>query len=770
GASGEALASMEAGVVSLAGSTQGLGHDVSAIGGTMAELNTRLGLTGDELTTTTGQFLDFTRLVGGDGVRNVQLVTRVMGDWGIENEGTGATLDMLFGAGQAFGIGVDNLAAKVVQFGAPLRQMGFTLEESVALFGKWEKEGVNAELAIGSLRIAAGQFARDNIPLRDGLNQTMEAIIGATDESEALAIAMDVFGARAGPDMAAAIREGRFELDSAIEALRATEGGLADAAERTIDFRDKFPLLLRQVQLSLLPMGDMLAGLAERALPAVQMAVEMALPIIGDILNSYVLPALETGADFIEGFFVELGRGEDVLGAIVEALLNWVGVGDGVAAFVIDLEQQIRALWEIVQPGIQFIVDLVTQFVGWQDILMALGAVVASIVIPIIISLLTTILPIIAVGALLIASIALVRNAWESNWGGIQQKTQAVIGFVQNLITTVMTAIKTFWSNNGDAILSKAAEVWAAIQAAIQTAITIVQNVVTSIVTAVKTFWEQNNDGIKTKAETTWATIQTFITTAITTIQTVITTIATAIQTFWESHGATILEAAQNYWTLVTTFISDAFTLLTSVWGLFRAAFEGDWEAFGATLVELWENAWSLVINFLTGLWNLVSPLLQGFWTSIQGWFTSIDWGSLGQNIIDGIVNGIVNAGAAILDALMGIIQGAIAQILLNLGISSPSRVMANVVGKPMAEGVLVGWEETLGRQDMTMAVNQLFVPQLMASAATAGGGLPAPSQQSTLVFDFRGAIISSENELQRMIDSALARAGVRADVIRRTR
>jgi hypothetical protein len=34
-------------------------------------------------------------------------------------------MDKLFGAGQAFGIGLDSLAGKLVQFGAPLRQMGF---------------------------------------------------------------------------------------------------------------------------------------------------------------------------------------------------------------------------------------------------------------------------------------------------------------------------------------------------------------------------------------------------------------------------------------------------------------------------------------------------------------------------------------------------------------------------------------------------------------------------------------------------------------------
>jgi phage-related minor tail protein len=301
GASGEALAEMRQGVINLGGSAQGFGHDMETIGATMAEVNTRLGLTGDGLEDLTGQILEYSRLTGGDAVRQTQLMTRVMGDWDVANEDAGQTLDMVYGAGQAFGIGVDDLAAKVVQFGAPMRQMGFDLETSIALFGKWEKEGVNAELAIGSLRIAAGQFARDNIPLQEGLQDTMDAIKGASSESEALAIAMDVFGARAGPDMAAAIREGRFELDEAIEALRGTQGGLADAAERSLGFREQWQIAMNGARLALAPLGDMMGRLVEQVLP-------------------YAITLIETLVGILGRFFGNLEAGMSPLQALIAAL------------------------------------------------------------------------------------------------------------------------------------------------------------------------------------------------------------------------------------------------------------------------------------------------------------------------------------------------------------------------------------------------------------------------------------------------------------------
>lgn len=317
GASGAALDAMGESVRNLAKSAAGLNTDMGTIGSTMAEVNTRTGATGQQLEDLTGNILQFSRLTGTDSVNATQLLTRTMGDWGVSLDDSAGLLDQLYGAGQTFGISFDSLAGKLVQFGAPLRQMGFGLEESIALFGKWEKEGVNAELVVGSLRIAAGNFARDNIPLRDGLQGTMEAIKGAASESEALALAMETFGARAGPDMAAAIREGRFELDEAIAALQGTQGGLADAAERTLDFRDRWQISMAQVSDALIPLGEALARLAERLLPMVVGAIEIVIAALTPLIDWIV-----SGTDALIEFATGNAQVQQAVGRVGQALTD----------------------------------------------------------------------------------------------------------------------------------------------------------------------------------------------------------------------------------------------------------------------------------------------------------------------------------------------------------------------------------------------------------------------------------------------------------------
>ena len=77
-----------------------------------------------------------------------------------------------------------------------MRLMGFSFQDTAALLAKWEKEGVNAELVMGSLRIAAGKFAKDGKPLRDSLLATFDAIKNNKNATAALAQGMQVFAAR----------------------------------------------------------------------------------------------------------------------------------------------------------------------------------------------------------------------------------------------------------------------------------------------------------------------------------------------------------------------------------------------------------------------------------------------------------------------------------------------------------------------------------------------------------------------------------------------
>ena len=237
GASGEFLDS-------LTGMTQSISRQVPQSMGQVAdvvgELNTRLGLTGSELEKTAKDFLDFSRITGTEGISAVRNVTRLMQDWGVENTNTTLTLDKLTVASQISGIGIEQLTNTAVNYGVQLRALGFSLDESIALLSKFEREGVSTEKMVGGLSIALGRLASAGI---DDTGEAFQELIKGMQDiesvGEATREAIEMFGMRAGPDLALALQEGRFSVEEFLMAIEGAAGTLEDTAERSLTASQK---------------------------------------------------------------------------------------------------------------------------------------------------------------------------------------------------------------------------------------------------------------------------------------------------------------------------------------------------------------------------------------------------------------------------------------------------------------------------------------------------------------------------------------------------
>lgn len=252
GATGKALDALQADFKQV---VQGVPTDFGTASTAVADLNTRLGLTGKPLQDMSKQFLELSRITETDVATNIASVTRVFGDWGIAAEDQAGALDGLFRASQATGIGVDALSQKVVQFGAPMRQFGFSFEQSAALMGKWEKEGVNTEAIMGGLRAGLGKLAKAGKDPVKAFQDISKQIMNAGSAGEATAIAIATFGQRAGPDLAAAVREGRFEIDDLVDTIKNGDETIIGAGKATQDFGEKMTMLKNRVFVALEPVA-----------------------------------------------------------------------------------------------------------------------------------------------------------------------------------------------------------------------------------------------------------------------------------------------------------------------------------------------------------------------------------------------------------------------------------------------------------------------------------------------------------------------------------
>lgn len=78
--------------------------------------------------------------------------------------------------------------------------------------------------------------------------------------------------------------------------------------------------------------------------------------------------------------------------------------------------------------------------------------------------------------------------------------------------------------------------------------------------------------------------------------------------------------------------------------------------------------------------------------------FKSLDWGSIGKNLIDGIKEGISEKASDMIDSVIEAAKKAIEGVKDFLGIHSPSRLARDVIGKNLVSGIGVGIEQETPR------------------------------------------------------------------------
>lgn len=279
GATGETLAGLNADMRKVFASTPASMQDA---GKAIADLNTALGITGKPLQDLSVQLLNLSRLTKTDLGANVTSVTRLFGDWGVAVDKQSDSLDFLFKVSQSTGTGVDKIAELAVNAGAPMRALGFSFEETASLIGKWNKEGVNTEIVLSGLRKANGVFVKEfGAKAPAAFRKFVAEIKKAPNASAGAALAIDRLGIKAGPDFAAAVMEGRFEIEELMASLDASPETINGAAEATESFGEKWQRIKNRVLVGLEPLAsrvfdgvgramDRLAPVVDRSISAVQ--------------------------------------------------------------------------------------------------------------------------------------------------------------------------------------------------------------------------------------------------------------------------------------------------------------------------------------------------------------------------------------------------------------------------------------------------------------------------------------------------------------------
>lgn len=170
-------------------------------------------------------------------------------------------------------------------------------------------------------------------------------------------------------------------------------------------------------------------------------------------------------------------------------------------------------------------------------------------------------------------------------------------------------------------------------------------------------------------------------------VQAALAAVRSAAQALASFFTSTVAPAFRTAWDRMSSAVSAAWEAIRPIIAALRQIVQGLVDFVAGIITGDWARAWNGLKTAAQGGWNLFKAWITGLPALVLGWAKDI-----GKALIDGIISGLSGLADRFRDAAVGQIQGALDGIKGAFGIGSPSKVTAELIGKPLADGVVQGW------------------------------------------------------------------------------
>jgi TP901 family phage tail tape measure protein len=160
----------------------------------------------------------------------------------------------------------------------------------------------------------------------------------------------------------------------------------------------------------------------------------------------------------------------------------------------------------------------------------------------------------------------------------------------------------------------------------------------------------------------------------------------------WSMVKLYIIQPMETVWHWLERAWSSITGALSSQWHRIQAVALVIWGAIKRNMIKPLEDAWHTITRLMGLVRDTISKKLHDAWNAVKNigsWFLSI-----GSAIVHGIIRGIENGAGALFDSLKSLASDALGAAKSFLGINSPSKVFAMIVGKAIPEGIAKGVDD----------------------------------------------------------------------------
>lgn len=459
------------------------------IGKVIGEMNTQFGFTDEKLQHASEKMLKFSEITGSDVVASTQNAKQAISVFHMSSDDLDSVLDDVAKTAQDTGVSVDDLFQKAIEGAPQLQELGLSFSDSVKLLGAFEQAGVDGSAALSSLSKAAVNYAKDGKSLTDGLAETQDKILNATDQTEALNAAAEVFGTKGAVRMVDAIQRGVLNLNDLGGAASDSQGTVETTFSNTLDPIDEETVALNNVKLAMAEFGsaisEAVAPILEALVPIIQkvakwfsslsgtsktiivviggiaMVISALLPILavvaGGIAAAGGAMAFLTGvllpvAGIIAGIIA-------VVAAVVAVIKNWGDITDWLSEKWSAFKDWMSGLWDTISEKIQEVWNGIKDFFAdiWEQIYNVIEGPLKFIEG--------------TIGAVMYAIYAVIYTVWEvikfaleKAWKWISDTASAVFVPVANFFSGIWNGIKDTATGIWNSIKGTLGGIWDSIK------------------------------------------------------------------------------------------------------------------------------------------------------------------------------------------------------------------------------------------------------------------------------------------------------------------